>query len=290
MFAMMVDEPKGRRRAPASKPGQRRFVRLPVAVDVTGTALQFPDRNLRGTVRDIGRGGLMAEFPVELVPGSLIQLSLSAPSGPIQDTGRVIWSTKTAHLVRHGVAFPEVKARGFADAISAPEELRCAESQGPGEPALDPSARGQAILIVDDDVQLLEVASFILEIAGHRPLVAPNGSEALIYLRRWPSQIAMVLLNLHLPGESTLELYDRLRLLHPEMPVLLTSGEPEESALAHFQRPGLAGFLYKPAGIPSWIARIEAVLAESSETEPSVRTPPSGNPRPASPSRTLSPR
>jgi CheY-like chemotaxis protein len=272
MFAMIVDGQKGRGRPPVPKPGQRRFMRLPVSVDVTGTALQFPDRNLRGTVRDIGRGGLMAEFPVELVPGSLIQLSLNAPSGPVQDTGRVIWSARMAQFVRHGVAFPEVKPRGYADAISATEDLRSAEIQAPPDPALDPSTRGQAILIVDDDVQLLEVASFILEIAGHRPLVARSGIEALSYLRRWPSQVTMVLLNLHLPGENTAEVYDRLRLLHPEVPVLLTSGEPEESALAHFQRPGLAGFLYKPVGIPAWIPRIEAALAEYTGTEPSGTT------------------
>ena len=274
MFAMMVDEPKGRRRAPASKPGQRRFVRLPVAVDVTGTALQFPDRSLRGTVRDIGRGGLMAEFPVELVPGSLIQLSLSTPSGPVQDTGRVIWSARMAQLVRHGVAFPEVKARNFAASVTTTEDLLPAPSQGERAPAVDASGHRPTILIVDDDAQLLEVASLILEVTGYRPLASRNGSEALGYLRRWPGQVAMVLLNLHLPGENTAELYDRLRLLNPEMPVLLTSGEPEESALARFQRPGLAGFLYKPAGIPAWIPRIEAVVAESSGTEPPVPTSP----------------
>jgi hypothetical protein len=56
-----------------------------------------------------------------------------------------------------------------------------------------------------------------------------------------------------------------MRLLHPEVPVFLTSGEPEESALARFGRSGIAGFLYKPAGIPAWVAKIEAALAETAE-------------------------
>jgi len=267
MFAMMVGRWGNPGRASGAEFKPRRFVRFPVDVAVMGQALQFPDRSLRGTVRDIGRGGLMAEFPVELVPGSQIQLSLSMPSGPIQDTGQVIWAAKIAQLVRHGVAFPEVKPRDFAPAVSATEDPRRALSQGDQGPAVDASGQRRTILIVDDDTQLLEVASLMFEVAGYRPLPACNGREALSYLRRTPAEVAIVLLNLHLPGENTAELYDRLRFLHPDMPVLLTSGEPEESALAHFQRPGLAGFLYKPAGIPAWVARIEAVLAESPDDE-----------------------
>jgi CheY-like chemotaxis protein len=242
--------------------GQRRFVRFPVAVAMTLKALQFPDRNFRGTVRDIGRGGLMAEFPVTLVPGSLIQFSLNTPSGPIQETGRVVWAAKTKQAVRHGLAFPEVKSREFPGAISAYTVSGEAAIRDDRGLASDPSHRRRAILVMDDDDQLREVASAMLETAGYRPLAARDGLEALRHLRRCLTDIAAVLLNLHLPGESAAELYDSLRRVHPEVPVFLTSGEPEASALARFGRSGLAGFLYKPAGIPAWIAKIEAVLAE----------------------------
>jgi CheY-like chemotaxis protein len=274
MFAMMIGKWADPGRMSDAKSGQRRFARFPVAVAVTGQALQFPDRSLEGTVRDISRGGLMAEFPVELVPGSRIQLSLSMPSGAIQDTGRVIWATRIAQLFRHGVAFPEVKPRDFAVAAIPAEDSRRAPSRGDQGPAVDPSGRRRTVLIIDDDAQLREVASFMLEVAGFRPLAACDGREALSHLRRWPVEVDTVLLNLHLPGEDTPELYDRIRLLHPAVPVLLTSGEPEESALARFGRPGLAGFLYKPAGIPAWIARIEAILAESPGAESLAGSPP----------------
>jgi CheY-like chemotaxis protein len=254
MIAMMVGRAAGPTSALSVEFGQRRFVRFPVAVAVTGKALQFPDRSLRGTVRDIGRGGLMAEFPVTLVPGSLIQVSLNTPSGPIQETGRVIWAAKARQAVRHGLAFPEVKPRGFPAAVRDDRGL-----------ASDPSRGRRAILVVDDDAQLREVASVMLETAGYRPLASRDGLEALGHLRRYLTDVAAVLLNLHLPGESAAELYDSMRLLHPEVPVFLTSGEPEESALARFGRSGIAGFLYKPAGIPAWVAKIEAALAETAE-------------------------
>jgi CheY-like chemotaxis protein len=274
MFAMMIGKWADPSKTSGAEFGQRRFARFPVAVAVMGQALQFPDRCLHGTVRDISRGGLMAEFPVEVVPGSQIHLSLSTPSGPIQDTGQVIWATRIAQLVRHGVAFPEVKPRDFAAVVTPAEESRQASSRGDQRPAVDPSGRRRTVLIIDDDAQLREVASLMFGVAGFRPLGAGDGREALSHLRRWPVEIDTILLNLHLPGEDTAELYDQIRVLHPAVPVLLTSGEPEDSALARFRRQGLAGFLYKPAGIPAWVARIESILAEAPGEESPVAPPP----------------
>lgn len=265
MLTMMVGAGKDPGMAWRMESGQRRFVRVPVAVAVTGKALQFPDHNLRGTVRDIGRGGLMAEFPVTLVPGSLIQLSLDILSGPIQDTGRVIWASKGQQAVRHGLAFPEVKSRDFPAEISADDASRGGAPRGDRGLAGERSRTRRAVLVIDDDDCLCEVTSVMLETAGYRPLVARNGKEALRLLRWRATDIAAILLNLHLPGESAAELYDRARLVRPEVPVFLTSGEPEASALARFGRSGIAGFLYKPCGIPAWVARIEAVLAEEAE-------------------------
>jgi CheY-like chemotaxis protein len=265
MIAMMVGGAGKSGKAFCPEFGQRRFVRFPVTVAMSLKALQFPDRNLCGTVRDIGRGGFMAEFPVTLVPGSLIQFSLNTPAGPIQETGRIVWAAKTKQAVRHGLAFPEVKPRDFPGAFSAYNVSGETGTRNNRDLAADPSHRRRVILVMDDDVQLREVASAMLEAAGYRPLGARDGLEALSHLRRCLSDLAAVLLNLHLPGESAPELYDSLRRIHPEVPVFLTSGEPEASALARFGRSGLAGFLYKPAGIPAWIAKIEAVLAEDAD-------------------------
>jgi CheY-like chemotaxis protein len=265
MITMMIGAAEDPGTALRTEIGQRRFARFPVAVAVTGKAVQFPDHNLRGTVRDIGRGGLMAEFPVTLVPGSLVQISLDTLSGPIQDTGRVVWASKGKRAVRHGLAFPEVKPLEFPVAISADDVSRRATVRGDRGLACELPRARQAVLVIDDDDCLREVAFAMFETAGYRPLVARNGKEGLRLLRWNLTEVAVVLLNLHLPGESAAELYDSARLVHPDVPIFLTSGEPEESARARLGRSGIAGFLYKPTGIPAWVAKIEAVLAEEAE-------------------------
>ncbi len=92
---------------------QRRFPRVAVGWPVYALALQFPGRTLQGMVRNLSRGGLLAEFPVELVPGSRLELTLETPHGPLHETGRVVWESASGDVVHHGIAFLEPKGPGF---------------------------------------------------------------------------------------------------------------------------------------------------------------------------------
>jgi hypothetical protein len=55
----------------------------------------------------------MAEFSVELVPGSQVALTLHTRSGFMQETGRVVWAANSGRTIRHGMAFLEPKERDF---------------------------------------------------------------------------------------------------------------------------------------------------------------------------------
>lgn len=95
-------------------PEVRRFRRFPVSLPVTGRAGQFPREDIEGVVRNVSAGGLMAEFPVRLLPGSAIGLVLQRRFGPLPLEGRVVWTSESGGTVRHGLAFPEPKWPGFA--------------------------------------------------------------------------------------------------------------------------------------------------------------------------------
>ncbi len=56
----------------------------------------------------------MAEFPVQMVSGSTLGLTLQTPWGPLEVEGRVVWTAVAQGKVRHGVAFPEPKEQDFA--------------------------------------------------------------------------------------------------------------------------------------------------------------------------------
>ncbi len=94
--------------------GHRRFGRLPVAMPVTGQAAQSGEPDLQGTARNVSGGGLMAEFPVQLVPESRVSLVLHPRKGPLPVKGHVVWADPPGNAVRHGIAFENPKGHDFA--------------------------------------------------------------------------------------------------------------------------------------------------------------------------------
>jgi len=95
-------------------PGRRRFGRFPVTLTAVGRSRQVGARELHGTVRTVGAGGLMVEFPVEVPPGTTIHLVLQIRLGPLPVECRVVWALASGGGVRHGLAFREYMGPNFA--------------------------------------------------------------------------------------------------------------------------------------------------------------------------------
>ncbi len=95
-------------------PAVRRFARFPISLPVIGRTGPSSKKAIEGVVRSIGAGGLMAEFPVQMVPGSAVGLVLQRRHGPLTVKGRVVWTFATRGTVRHGFEFPEPLWPGFA--------------------------------------------------------------------------------------------------------------------------------------------------------------------------------
>lgn len=125
----------------------------------------------------------------------------------------------------------------------------------------EPRASGQAtILVVDDQATLLLVLSTMLKRAGYQPLTATSSQDALTLFQRHADAIRLVLLDLHLPADSTAELFDALRALRPDLPVILMSGIPGHVALDRLAKDGVRGFLYKPFSPGELTRAIETAL------------------------------
>jgi len=97
----------------------RRFKRVPVALPVIGQAPQFQGTELRGMARYVGAGGMMVEFAVEVVQGTVLRVIFSTPRGPLEVEGKIVWTSSHSHggVIRHGMAFPEPRDPGFVDLV-----------------------------------------------------------------------------------------------------------------------------------------------------------------------------
>jgi two-component system nitrogen regulation response regulator NtrX len=102
------------------------------------------------------------------------------------------------------------------------------------------------ILIVDDETDIRDLISGILEDEGHGTRRAKDSDETLAAIEeRRPS---LVILDIWLQGSRLdgLELLDRIKRAHPELPVIIISGHGNiETAVAAIQR-GAYDYIEKP--------------------------------------------
>jgi len=107
------------------------------------------------------------------------------------------------------------------------------------------------ILVVEDDADTRELLAQMLWKDGYRVRSARDGAEALETLTREPDSVAVLLLDLAMPGLGGREFLQR-RVGDPRLlriPVILISGEKDanDTAVAH----GLDGSIGKPINLPS---------------------------------------
>jgi putative two-component system response regulator len=102
----------------------------------------------------------------------------------------------------------------------------------------------QTILVVDDDVQVRRLLCRVVEAAGYGCDEASSVEEARTHLAG--AQPALILLDVHMPGESGLSLARELAGRHPAPAVVMVSGadDPEVAAIA--LDTGAYGYLTKP--------------------------------------------
>ena len=96
---------------------RRQFARIPVALPVTGLAPQFQEMGFRGIVRSIGMSGMLVEFPVEVLPGSILRVTIRTALGPLEVEGRVVWTAATRGIIRHGLAFTRPRKPQFTKGL-----------------------------------------------------------------------------------------------------------------------------------------------------------------------------
>jgi two-component system cell cycle sensor histidine kinase/response regulator CckA len=119
------------------------------------------------------------------------------------------------------------------------------------------------VLVVDDEEVVRDVAKAMLERLGCRVLTAEGGSEAIRVFRERLDGISCVILDLTMPDMDGVATFKELRLVKPDVKVILSSGHNEQEATRRFAGQGLAGFIHKPYQIQRLRDTLKRVLKKS---------------------------
>ncbi|MEY2669441.1 MAG: hypothetical protein RJA59_2079 [Pseudomonadota bacterium] len=108
-----------------------------------------------------------------------------------------------------------------------------------------PPAAGK-VLVVDDEPAIRRSVVRAFQRAGWTAVEAGEGAAALSAFDSSPGDVAVLVVDLHMPGMSGLELVQRLRERDPELPVVLMSGYSEERIPAEVLANRVTAFVGKP--------------------------------------------
>jgi len=119
---------------------------------------------------------------------------------------------------------------------------------------------GISIMIVDDDLCVLEVASLYLRKEGVEVQCARSGEEALGMLRE--KRFHLMLTDLHMPGMDGFELVRRTLVLAPLMKILLDTGDPSEENRRTARELGIDAVIAKPFQMAEMVTIVKSLILE----------------------------
>jgi CheY-like chemotaxis protein len=111
---------------------------------------------------------------------------------------------------------------------------------------MDVPRRRTVVLFVEDEDLLRSSVARLLRMRDFDVIEVPDGATAVACMKSDPGGIDVVLLDVTLPGMSGREVFDALRLIRPDLNVILCTAHSRETAMAEFDESEIRGFIRKP--------------------------------------------
>jgi DNA-binding NtrC family response regulator len=121
------------------------------------------------------------------------------------------------------------------------------------------------ILIVDDDPVLLEVLRDTIVLRLQSSMVESTTSSAEALTRLTVDSYDLVLCDWRMPSTNGMAFLDEVKMVRPDLPVVLMTGDIRESIRSQAAEKGAFAFLRKPFDRDEVIRVIRAALPQSME-------------------------
>jgi CheY-like chemotaxis protein len=123
-----------------------------------------------------------------------------------------------------------------------------------------PKGKGELILLVDDEKNVLQMAAATLEKFGYRVLAAADGMEAVAAFNKNKDDVALVLTDLAMPNMDGFETVRALRSVSPDLLIIAASGLAGTDKTNDLQTLGVKSFLSKPYTAENLLTMLDDIL------------------------------
>lgn len=128
-------------------------------------------------------------------------------------------------------------------------------------PARQPLPTGdEHVVFIDDELFLVDIGRQLLESLGYRVTVFTESVAALDFVVAATDPVDLVIADNTMPHLTGVELTGEIKKAHPDLPVILCSGNISEQELDCAQQQGLAAFMTKPLYVDKVAHSVRNVL------------------------------
>ena len=178
-------------------------------------------------------------------------LGMSAAMGIVRrHGGAILVDTEVGVGTSVRVLFPAAEAQGSAAGGPAPQHVG----------SLPARSLSGTVLVVDDEPDVRRMCQKMVEKLGLQVITAKDGEDAIRVFREHRGEIACVILDLTMPRMDGVAALAELKLLQPDVKVILASGYADAEVMRRFTRGEPAAFLHKPYGFETVAAKLREVL------------------------------
>ena len=118
----------------------------------------------------------------------------------------------------------------------------------------------KTILLVEDEEDIRVIYQDLLLPTGVNLLVAKDGEEGVQLFTKHQSDINLLILDMILPKIDGTTVFAQIRVMKPDIPVLLTSGYAPRGKIADIQQAEHVSFLQKPFRSVGLFEKIQSLL------------------------------
>ena len=135
-----------------------------------------------------------------------------------------------------------------------------AAAEGADGRIANPDGPRELIMIVDDDALVAQLAAHVLTDEGYRVIIAGDGFTALDIYKTLQAQVQLVITDFTMPVMDGFAVFNKLRMINPQAPVILSSGFVKQEKLKDMLTKGLRGFIQKPQTKQKLLHQVRSTL------------------------------
>ena len=117
----------------------------------------------------------------------------------------------------------------------------------------------ETVLIVDDEKNYPPILSAVLEEEGYETLTASSGLEALGILES--ADVDLVLTDMKMPGMDGIELLEKIKSLHPDLPIIMMTAHGTVDKAVEAMQKGAYSYVLKPFDNTRLVLYVEKAIS-----------------------------